>query len=96
MRHRKSPVYIATSMAPWRSGDAADCKSVYPGSIPGGTSNNIFKSLFLLHYLKFSKNIPTFIPTFKPCFIYEFVCFDLKKNLQKVTENLAICEGAEA
>ena len=23
---------------PWRSGDAPDCKSVYPGSIPGGTS----------------------------------------------------------
>ena len=23
---------------PWRSGDAADCKSVHPGSIPGGTS----------------------------------------------------------
>jgi hypothetical protein len=28
---------------PWRSGDAPDCKSVYPGSIPGGTS------IFLLH-----------------------------------------------
>ena len=28
-------------MAPWRSGDAADCKSVYPGSIPGGASNEI-------------------------------------------------------
>lgn len=25
-------------LAPWRSGDAADCKSVYPGSIPGGAS----------------------------------------------------------
>ena len=23
---------------PWRSGHAPDCKSVYPGSIPGGTS----------------------------------------------------------
>ena len=27
-------------MAPWRSGYAADCKSVYPGSIPGGASNS--------------------------------------------------------
>ena len=26
--------------APWRSGDAADCKSVYPGSIPGGASKS--------------------------------------------------------
>lgn len=29
---------------PWRSGDAPDCKSVYPGSIPGGTS------IFLFHF----------------------------------------------
>ena len=28
-------------LAPWRSGDAADCKSVYPGSIPGGASNTL-------------------------------------------------------
>ena len=26
-------------MATWRSGDAADCKSVHPGSIPGVASN---------------------------------------------------------
>src|SRR5512137_1991732 len=26
-------------MASWRSGDAADCKSVHPGSIPGEASN---------------------------------------------------------
>jgi hypothetical protein len=25
--------------ATWRSGDAADCKSAYPGSIPGVASN---------------------------------------------------------
>jgi hypothetical protein len=25
-------------MAGWQSGDAADCKSVYPGSIPGSAS----------------------------------------------------------
>ena len=25
-------------LAPWRSGYAADCKSVHPGSIPGGAS----------------------------------------------------------
>ncbi len=28
-------------MVPWRSGDAPDCKSVNPGSIPGGTSQSI-------------------------------------------------------
>lgn len=28
-----------TSEALWRSGDAADCKSVYAGSIPAGASN---------------------------------------------------------
>ena len=26
-------------VATWRSGDAADCKSAYPGSIPGVASN---------------------------------------------------------
>ena len=26
-------------MATWRSGDAADCKSAHPGSIPGVASN---------------------------------------------------------
>ena len=26
-------------LALWRSGDAADCKSVYAGSIPAGASN---------------------------------------------------------
>ncbi len=26
--------------ATWRSGDAADCKSVHPGSIPGVASNS--------------------------------------------------------
>src|SRR5680860_1159797 len=28
-------------LATWRSGDAADCKSVYPGSIPGVASNTL-------------------------------------------------------
>ena len=50
---------------PWRSGDAPDCKSVYPGSIPGGTSNFLIKLLFLLDYFLNQKNSPTFIPTFK-------------------------------
>ena len=31
----------SSPMATWRSGDAADCKSVYPGSIPGVASNNL-------------------------------------------------------
>ena len=42
-------------MAPWRSGDAADCKSVYPSSILGGASNNPIKILFLLIFLKIKK-----------------------------------------
>ena len=29
------------SEASWRSGDAADCKSVHPGSIPGEASNSL-------------------------------------------------------
>ncbi len=29
--------------ATWRSGDAADCKSAYPGSIPGVASSKINK-----------------------------------------------------
>ncbi len=35
-------------MARWRSGDAADCKSVHPGSIPGraSTSSKIPYALF--------------------------------------------------
>jgi hypothetical protein len=33
-------------MAPWRRGYAADCKSVYPGSNPGGASKSFaFKPL---------------------------------------------------
>ena len=32
-------VYLGLpGMATWRSGDAADCKSAYPGSIPGVAS----------------------------------------------------------
>jgi hypothetical protein len=37
---------ILPGWATWRSGDAADCKSVYPGSIPGVASN------FLTRYSK--------------------------------------------
>src|ERR1044071_4900337 len=32
-------IYSEVRMATWRSGDAADCKSAYPGSIPGVASN---------------------------------------------------------
>ena len=32
-------VLAASRLATWRSGDAADCKSVHPGSIPGVASN---------------------------------------------------------
>ena len=31
--------------ATWRSGDAAVCKTVYPGSIPG-VASNIFQIIF--------------------------------------------------
>lgn len=31
-------ICVDTRMARWRSGDAADCKSVHPGSIPGRAS----------------------------------------------------------
>ena len=31
-------------MAPWRSGDAADCKSVYPSSILGGASKTLLSA----------------------------------------------------
>src|SRR5689334_11694555 len=41
-----SPYYPKDQTATWRSGYAADCKSVYPGSIPGVASN----SLILLYY----------------------------------------------
>ena len=34
----RNPVRLAT----WRSGDAADCKSVHPGSIPGVASKTFF------------------------------------------------------
>ncbi len=30
--------HFYTRMASWRSGDAEDCKSLYPGSIPGEAS----------------------------------------------------------
>ena len=36
-------------MATWRSGDAADCKSVYPGSIPGVASNTLPISEIAVH-----------------------------------------------
>jgi hypothetical protein len=36
-------------MATWRSGDAAVCKTVYPGSIPGVASTRFFKDLELVH-----------------------------------------------
>jgi hypothetical protein len=32
--------------ATWRSGDAAVCKTVYPGSIPG-VASNIFQFIFV-------------------------------------------------
>ena len=38
-------------MASWRSGDAADCKSVYTGSIPVLASKN-FTGLFFLPHAK--------------------------------------------
>src|SRR5690606_3285461 len=34
-------------MATWRSGDAADCKSAYPGSIPGVASIGLQPAPFL-------------------------------------------------
>lgn len=37
-------ICVDTRMARWRSGDAADCKSVHPGSIPGRASI-IFQAL---------------------------------------------------
>ena len=42
--HHATPGMSATpgqgvEKATWRSGDAADCKSAYPGSIPGVASN---------------------------------------------------------
>src|SRR6185312_11618989 len=33
------PTPFFNQLATWRSGDAADCKSAYPGSIPGVASN---------------------------------------------------------
>ena len=49
---QRAAVYTALPRtAPWRSGYAADCKSVYPGSIPGGASIDALKSLFLLYFL---------------------------------------------
>ena len=38
---RRSLVYPAAQAASWRSGYAADCKSVYTGSIPVLASNKI-------------------------------------------------------
>jgi hypothetical protein len=32
------PTPFFNQLATWRSGDAADCKSAYPGSIPGVAS----------------------------------------------------------
>ena len=51
--------------APWRSGDAADCKSVYPGSIPGGASSNSIKSLFYYVFCQPSILFLLFAPTFE-------------------------------
>ena len=36
---RALPYTASLNEAPWRSGHAPDCKSDYPGSIPGGASN---------------------------------------------------------
>lgn len=38
-------------MASWRSGDAEDCKSLYPGSIPGEASIPIKLDRPVLHRL---------------------------------------------
>ena len=44
------PTPFFNQLATWRSGDAADCKSAYPGSIPGVASTS--KTLpFDFHYL---------------------------------------------
>ena len=37
--NRRHHIEIRSRMASWRSGDAEDCKSSYPGSIPGEASN---------------------------------------------------------
>jgi hypothetical protein len=38
---------MSLEMATWRSGDAADCKSAYPGSIPGVASKRqVLKGVF--------------------------------------------------
>ena len=51
----ESRCYLSASHfkeALWRSGDAADCKSVYPGSIPGGASRNFPKFAHARHTLQ--------------------------------------------
>ncbi len=42
----------APSPARWRSGDVADCKSAYPGSIPGRASKFHCNTLEILGYLE--------------------------------------------
>ena len=41
-------ICVDTRMARWRSGDAADCKSVHPGSIPGRASTASRRSIPLI------------------------------------------------
>ncbi len=46
-------------MASWRSGDAEDCKSLYPGSIPGEASNFPKKHIISIVYGEYTSILVT-------------------------------------
>jgi hypothetical protein len=55
---RPSSLAITYAMASWRSGDAEDCKSLHPGSIPGEASKRFLNLCYLLMRFDASSNSP--------------------------------------
>ena len=65
-------------MAGWQSGHAADCKSVYAGSIPASASTRIYKiKAFIL--INFLYNV-----SFIYIYIYENSCYGPSRKRQNL------------
>jgi hypothetical protein len=58
-------------MASWRSGDAEDCKSLYPGSIPGEASKKLINKINDLPEIE--PVMPAYFPL--QTFAKNFLCF---------------------
>ena len=82
-------------LAGWQSGDAADCKSVYPGSIPGSAS--IFKTKKdpkVLYSFKFLTKMKHFAKTAKQENLLILWSHEISRNKESVV-SAHLCSSDE-